>query len=129
MECRFGAEFHFTATISSLRRFDAHDPGTRCACRQAKPRFEDLMQQETQPRRNSFRTLLPLAAGALAMGAALVACDRPMQQADSSREERREAAAPEQRYAPPPAAPREAPERPAALPPRDALTDTVISGK
>jgi hyperosmotically inducible protein len=86
------------------------------------------MQQETQPRRKSFSTLLPLAVGALAMGGALVACDRPMQQADSSRLERREAAPPEQRSVPLPAAPREAPERP-ALPPRDALTDTVISGK
>ncbi|HET7728695.1 MAG TPA: BON domain-containing protein [Usitatibacter sp.] len=83
------------------------------------------MSQITNARRRSPR-LLPFAAGAVAAALALAACDRPVTRSASI--------APAQEPLAQQAAPRMA-ERPqsgpapAPLPPKDALSDTVITGK
>jgi hypothetical protein len=83
------------------------------------------MQQETEPRRKPYPKLLPLAVGAAVVSAALVACERPLEQTEAVRPQR-EAAIPMQRDAPPPAPRAQAPSAPLSA---DALSDTAITGK
>jgi hypothetical protein len=82
------------------------------------------MQQEIARKRKHFSNLLPLATGALLSGVLLAACERPAM----------ETASPPQNVAastPPAAAPAQ-PEpvaTPTPLPPKEALSDSAITGK
>ena len=81
------------------------------------------MKQQMARNRKPFRKLLPLAAAALLSGAFLAACSRPTVEAeapapDAARSEPQAAAAPAQQ-----------PANPSPLPPKEALSDTAITGK
>jgi osmotically-inducible protein OsmY len=85
------------------------------------------MRQEMAQRRKPFSNLLPLAAGAMLSGVLLTACERPSVESSARPVERASSdirpAAPVQAEQPQQAA------APAPLPPREALTDTSITGK
>ena len=89
------------------------------------------MRQERHARRKPLPKFLPFVAGAIVAGSVLVACDRPVSQAD--------AGADNDRASPPAAAPMNVPAPKAApapqvhaaapLPPPEALADTAITSR
>src|SRR4051794_6425176 len=110
------------------------DRGTRRAFFPASIHKKPQMQQQRAPSRKPFAKVLPFILGAAAVGAALVACDRPGSRAEIGRPQESSPAAASAPAAvqPPPdaAAPAPAPAAPASrLPPPEALADTVITGK
>jgi osmotically-inducible protein OsmY len=85
------------------------------------------MRQEMAQRRKAFSNLLPLAAGAVLAGSLLGACGRPSVEASApSRSMDSSEARPS---APIPAEPAQVAAAPAPLPPKEALSDTSITGK
>ena len=107
------------------------DRGTARAFLIASNATRHEMQQERHARRKPFPKFLPFIAGAIVAGSVLVACDRPVPEADAGA--RNDAAAPraaapmDVRSQKPPAA---APVHEAApLPPPEALADTAITSR
>lgn len=84
------------------------------------------MQQQTDKRRNTSSQILPLAVAAFAGAILAIACERP----DSRLTARDGADADRGRQAAAGSRPVDAtPVAPAPVPPRDTLTDTVITGR
>ena len=80
------------------------------------------MQQEIARKRKPFSNLLPLMGGALLSGALLASCGRPAEEA-ASRPQEVARSEPQ-----PPAAPVQQPASPAPMPPKEALSDSAITG-
>lgn len=91
----------------------------------------EQMQQERHARRKPFPKFLPFIAGAIVAGSVLVACDRPVSQADagaSSDAASQRSTAP-MNVPPPKTEATPAPARAAPLPPPEALADTAITSR
>ena len=87
------------------------------------------MRQERHVSRKPFPNLLPFTLGALAAAVTLVACERPGNPAADVDEPRGQATAPAPRPAQPSPEEAAAPQAASQMPPREALADTVITGK
>jgi osmotically-inducible protein OsmY len=87
--------------------------------------IEASMQQEMASRRKRSRNLLPFAVGAFTSAMLLGACERPATQSASSGAHEQQSAASQ----PLPAADPSPAQAPSPPPPKEALSDTVITGK